>query len=303
MTSPLHTPVLTAEVLRLLDPHPGEVFIDCTAGRGSHASLIASRLSAAGTVILNDADPGNLAAAAALVRSVNPQVAVTTLQGNFADLPRRLAESGQMGDCLLADLGFSSNQVETAERGFSFQRDGPLDMRMDPSTSLTAADLVASASESELTRILREFGEEPAATRIARKLVESRRVQPISTTRQLADIVRSVLPRKGGPTDPATKTFQAIRIAVNDEIGSLGALLAGIERSSKWLKPRARVAIISFHSLEDRLVKHTFASMVAAGRAEFIARGTVEASPDELASNPRSRSAKLRAIRLSLHAG
>lgn len=303
LPAPSHIPVLLKEVLHALAPVSSEVFLDCTAGLGGHASALAPSLGPSGVIVLNDADPANLAVATANVRTANPSIRIVPLHGNFADAPRKMAESRLAADLVLADLGFSSNQIETGERGFSFQRDGPLDMRMNPSSPVTAADLVASASEAELARWIREYGEEPAAGRIARKLVETRRTAPISTTSQLADIVRSVLGRKAGSIDPATKTFQAFRIAVNDELGSLAALLAAIERPAwageqSWLKEGARVAIISFHSLEDRLVKRCFASLVAAGKASHIGRGTIEAGEEEININPRSRSAKMRAIRL-----
>lgn len=208
---------------------------------------------------------------------------------------------------VLADLGFSSNQVETAGRGFSFQRDGPLDMRLDPTSPVTAADLVASTPERELARLIREFGDEPAAGKIARKLVDSRRSGPISTTGQLAELIRSVVGRRPGSIDPATKTFQALRIAVNDELGSLSSLLAAVERGARvaasggagWLNQGARVAIISFHSLEDRLVKQGFASLVAAGAALALTRRPMEGSESEVAENPRARSAKLRGIQVA----
>ena len=297
--SPRHIPVLLDTVLEVLAPRPGETLMDCTAGLGGHAAAIAQRLGPTGLVVLNDSDPSNLSLAAQAVTAASPGTRIVTFNGNFADAPRRLAESGLAADLVLADLGFSSNQVEAADRGFSFQRDGPLDMRLDPAAPITAADFIASTPEPELARIIREFGEEPAAARIARKLVESRSTGPISTTGQLAEIVRSVLGRRPGPIDPATRTFQALRIAVNDELGSLGALLAAVERADRtWTRAGARVAAISFHSLEDRLVKQTFSALVKRGRAILGGSGFYEASSAELESNPRARSAKLRAIRL-----
>jgi len=300
--SPGHIPVLLKEVLELLAPQPGETFLDCTAGLGGHAAAIAGVMGS-GTIILNDSDPGNLERASAAVGAAAPAIKVVTLHGNFADAPRRLSEQGLAADMVLADLGFSSNQVETAERGFSFQRDGPLDMRLDPTSPVTAADLIASTPERDLARLIREFGDEPAAGKIARKLVESRRSAPISTTGQLADIIRSVVGRRPGSIDPATRTFQAVRIAVNDELGSLSSLLAAVERGAKgggisWLKQGARVAIISFHSLEDRLTKQGFAAMATSGMAQVLTRRPIEGSESEVAVNPRSRSAKMRAVRV-----
>ena len=301
-----HVPVLMNEVLRVLAPVPGEVFLDCTAGLGGHAAAVGARVGIGGVAVLNDSDPRNLELAAAAVREASPGTRVVALHGNFADAPRRVADAGLAADMVLADLGFSSNQLESGERGFSFQRDGPLDMRLDPTSPVTAAELIASSPEEELARIIREFGEEPGAARIARKLVESRRSAPISTTGQLADIVRSVLGRRPGPIDPATRTFQAVRIAVNDELGSLASLLSALERGAgqaaagkaAWIKPGARVAVISFHSLEDRLVKRSFAGLVSRGVAESLTRKPTEASDAEVAANPRSRSAKMRAVRV-----
>lgn len=283
-----------------MEPQSGQTFVDCTAGLGGHAAFVAAGLNR-GTVVLNDADAGNLIHAAKAVAAANPLAKVLSWQGNFADIPRKMIEADLRADMVLADLGFSSNQMDAGERGFSFQKDGPLDMRLDPSAPVSAADLIASGTEAELARIIREYGEEPAAGRVARKLVETRLAGPISTTRQLADIVRSVVGRKNTAIDPATKTFQAFRIAVNDELGSLGALLAGIERGRSvgraWLNAGARVSVVSFHSLEDRLVKASFAALVAKGAA--AGKGHVEASEAEVSANPRSRSAKLRTIRLA----
>lgn len=292
------------EVLDVLAPVPGEVFLDCTAGLGGHAAAIGERVAPDGVVVLVDADPGNLERAGAAVAARSPGTRIVAMHGNFADAPRRLKEQGLAADAVLADLGFSSNQIEAGERGFSFQRDGPLDMRLDPTSSVTAAEMIASAPEAELARMIREYGEEPAAARIARKLVEFRRSTPISTTGQLADIVRSVLGRKPGSIDPATRTFQAVRIAVNDELGSLSSLLAAVDRGAgareaSWLKPRARVAVISFHSLEDRIVKRSFAGLVARGSAEQVTRKPTKGSEAEVAGNPRARSAKLRAVRIT----
>lgn len=214
---------------------------------------------------------------------------------------------------VLADLGFASNQMDDASRGFSFSREGPLDMRLarpgdepadQPELPPSAAELVASLPESELVRILREFGEERRASGIARKIAAARRSHPISTTTDLASIVRSATGRpEPGGIDPATKTFQALRIAVNDELGNLDALLhaigggmAEIARPD-WLASGARVGVISFHSLEDRPVKSEFGRLCREGMAEDICGGPVAASEAEVHSNPRSRSAKFRAVR------
>lgn len=331
----VHIPVLLDEVLEVLRPRPGEVYVDCTAGLGGHAAAIAARVSPGGTVVLNDADPGNLRRAEAHVKSVaGGAVRVEAFHGNFAEVPRRLREVGLIADMVLADLGFASTQVEDAERGLSFMREGPLDMRFDPSSPVTAAELVATLPENELARILHEYGEEREARRIARKLVEARRAGPISTTGALAALVRSAVGKRqgdrgrghprgkgAGGIDPATRTFQALRIAVNDEMGSLTSLLEAVRREARrvaetadparragsplvqgngsaWLHPGARIAIISFHSLEDRPVKRAFADMVSAGHAEHLSRKPIMASEAEVSRNARSRSAKLRAVRI-----
>ncbi len=210
---------------------------------------------------------------------------------------------------LLADLGFASDQVDDAQRGFSFSRDGPLDMRYDRGSGVPASTLVNELSEAELASILYELGEERASRRIARRIVERREANPIETTAQLASIVRGCMGGKPSRIDPATRTFQALRIAVNDELGSLRSLLssvkaAGISSGSKsgskpWLAGEARIAIIAFHSLEDRQVKHTFRDLCDQGRAKALARGATKATEEEIANNRRSRSARLRAIRLS----
>lgn len=297
----MHIPVLAEEVMALLSPRAGEVYVDATAGLGGHAAMVAARLGRGGIVVLNDVDPGNLRAAEDRVRGAAPEVEVRTVRGNFAELPARLGAMGVRADMVLADLGFSSNQVEDPSRGLSFQRAGPLDMRLDPSLERSALELVAGASEAELARIIAEFGEDREAGRIARKLVAARAREPITTTQRLAEVVRSVFGRKQGGIDPATRTFQALRIAVNDEIGCLEAFLSAVGRGTEeggWLRKDARVAVISFHSLEDRPVKRAFAGLVERGLADSLTRRPVQAGAVEQGSNPRARSAKLRAVRV-----
>jgi 16S rRNA (cytosine1402-N4)-methyltransferase len=323
MSHPRHQAVLLEEVVAALSPKAGEVYVDATAGLGGHAAVIAPRLCPGGTVVLNDVDPGNLALAEAKVRAlvgVGGVPRVVAIQGNFSELARRMP-AGLKADMVLADLGFSSNQIEEASRGFSFMRDGPLDMRLDPTLAVSARDLVASLSEGELASIIRDFGEDPGAKRIARKVIEARRRSPIQTTLQLSAIIRQAVgPGRRSGIDPATRTFQALRIAVNDELGSLDAWLASVERGAMglvretnegragmkrntpgagaWLNPGARIGVISFHSMEDRRVKQTFARLVGRGAAREFSRRPIEAGEAELLSNPRSRSAKLRAIEL-----
>lgn len=309
--------------------------VDCTAGLGGHAAAIAHRLPPGSTVVLNDLDSANLTHAAARVAAAAPTATILTHRGNFAALPRWL--TGQTpplaADLLLADLGFASPQVDNASRGLSFLHDGPLDMRFNPEAGTTAADLIASLPESDLAQIIYEWGDERHSRAIARGIVEARKAEPITTTARFGEVVRHALRGKVPPkevtgNDPATKTFQAIRIAVNDEIGNLHALLDQIEKAAfaakkasratdhavlgvigagrvkttapLWLNPGATIALISFHSLEDRPVKQALAKLVDAELAdEATHKGKVITADDaELAANPRARSAKLRAIRL-----
>jgi 16S rRNA (cytosine1402-N4)-methyltransferase len=301
-----HAPVMPREILAHLNPRPGQVYADATAGLGGHASLIAPHLLPGGTVLLCDLDPGNLAHASRAVADAAPGIRILEVNANFALLPHELRARSLRADLLLADLGVASVHLDHAERGFSFMRDGPLDMRLNPQSPLTAAELVQSLPESELARIIADYGEERAARAVARKLVQERARGPISTTARLAAVVRSVVRPAPGGVDPATRTFQALRIAVNDEIGSLEALLAAAvadaspvarSRDGGWLSPGAVLAFISFHSLEDRPVKRAFAQLISQG-AQDLTRGHTSALPDEVSDNPRARSAKLRAVRL-----
>jgi 16S rRNA (cytosine1402-N4)-methyltransferase len=302
-----HVPVLPREVAEALSLGPGQTYVDCTAGLGGHAEAAGRAVGPEGLVVLSDLDAGNLARAEARVRATGTRVEAR--HGNFAELPGWLAARGVRADGVLADLGFASVQVDDPERGLSFRHDGPLDMRLDPNASLTAAAIVNGSDEAELADIVWRFGEDRHARRIARKVVASRADGPILTTRRLAEIVRSACP-PGGPSsrggiDAATRTFQALRIVVNDELGSLDRLLRAITlgaeqagRASGWLAPGARIAIIAFHSLEDRPVKQALGDLVRRGLAEPVFRGVVSAGEAELAGNPRARSAKMRSIRL-----
>ncbi len=298
-----HIPVLPEEVLAALRPAPGQTYIDATAGLGGHAALVAPFVAPRGTVILNDADPSNLSRALPVVQAAAPGVRVLSQRGNFAELPHVLRGLGVRADMVLADLGFASSQVDDPARGFSFSRDGPLDMRLDPTLPMSAADLVASMPESELARLIEDYGEDRHARRIARKVVQARARTPIVTTAALAEVVRSACPPAAGGIDPATRTFQAIRIAVNDELGSLEALLGHIEREAehlatgpgRWLAPGARIAILTFHSLEDRPVKRSFQRLRSLG-CTLHDPAFVTATPEEVARNARSRSAKLRSV-------
>ena len=304
-SEPEHKPVMPEPVLKLLSPSEGEVYVDLTAGLGGHAQLIAPLLGNDGTVVLFDLDAENLAEAEKNVRNVS-SCTVIPIHAGFIQVSRELRRLNLSGNMFLADLGFSSNQVDDPTRGFSFRKDGPLDMRLNPDSHLTATELVNNLPERELAEIFSEFGEERLARKIARILVEERRVKPITTTRKLAEIVRRAYGKQLGKSriDPATRTFQALRIAVNDEIGSLSSLLDDISRSvsgdsrGNWLAPGARIAMISFHSLEDRPIKRVFADMTGRNVAEELTRKPFTADDEELADNPRARSARLRAVRL-----
>lgn len=280
---PRHVPVLPAETLRLLDPHPGEIWCDCTVGAGGHSRLIAERIAPTGRLIGLDQDPSMLD----LARSRLAGLPVTLVHANFDQLAEVLANLGSpMVDGVLADLGFASDQMDTANRGLSFRTDGPLDMRLDPTTGQTAADLVNRMSEAALADVFWEYGEERHSRRVARRIAEHRQETPFTTTAELADVVRRSVPRSGG-IDPATRVFQALRIAVNDELGALDRLLSVLPRI---VRPGGRAGIISFHSLEDRRVKQAFRT----GAWEAVTRKPAEAEAEELARNPRARSAKLR---------
>ncbi|RMH28809.1 MAG: 16S rRNA (cytosine(1402)-N(4))-methyltransferase RsmH [Planctomycetota bacterium] len=305
MSAPRHDPVLLDEALALLAPGAGETAVDATVGLGGHAERIAARIGPTGRIVINDLDPSNLRAAEARLRALPAPPTIETIHGNLADLPRRLTDRGLAADLVLADLGFASSQVDDPARGFSFSRDGPLDMRLDPSAPETAADLVARLPEAELADLIRRFGEERRAGRIAAKLVAARADAPILTTGRLAELVRQAVgPRRPGERiDPATRTFQALRIAVNDEIGSVERFVGAVGRAARspgrsWLAPGARVAVIAFHSLEDRPVKRAFADLARAGLADALTRKPIRPGAGELDRNPRARSARLRAIRL-----
>jgi 16S rRNA (cytosine1402-N4)-methyltransferase len=314
-----HTPVLLRECLDLLAPAPGDLVIDCTAGLGGHAVELAKRIGPYGAMLLVDLDRGNLDHASARVRALPESQRPARLHAfhaSFASVPRAVVELGWgEANVVLADLGFASPQVADAQRGFSFSRDGPLDMRLDQTAPVTAAEIVNTLSERELAERIAELAEEPmpAARAIARNLVRARAASPITNTARLAEVVRAALPpRRPGqsPIDPATRTFQAIRIMVNDELGSLDGLLAAVQRQAavnaasgsagaRWLARGARIGVISFHSLEDRRVKRVFSEIASSDLGTLSTRKPVEAGEDERAANPRSRSAKLRVLRLS----
>ena len=281
---PRHVPVLAVEVLNLADPQPGQTWVDCTVGGGGHSRLIAQRLGTGGRLIGLDQDPTMLDRA----RPVLEGLPVTLVHANFDQLSDVLRNLGiERVDGVLADLGFASDQMDERTRGLSFREDGPLDMRLDPTGGSTAADLVNAMSEEALADVYYEFGEERKSRRVAKNIVERRAVKPFTTTADLADIVRRCVPRSGS-IDPATRVFQALRIAVNDELGVLDRLLAMLP---EIVKPGGKAAIISFHSLEDRRVKQAFK---IADAWKPLTKKPVLAGDEEVSRNPRARSAKLR---------
>jgi 16S rRNA (cytosine1402-N4)-methyltransferase len=290
--APIHEPVLLAETVALLAPARGGLFVDCTVGLGGHAQAV---LAAGATRLIGlDRDTAALGIAAQSLSGWQDRVEL--VHADFRELPAVLATRGidVMAGCL-ADLGVSSMQFDAEGRGFSFRRDEPLDMRMDQTQGPTAADLLADTGEEDLANVIFQYGEERYSRRIARGVVEARRTGRIGTTGQLAQIVRRAVPRKGYQRiDPATRTFQALRIWVNRELDGLDEFLGA---ASKLLAAGARLAVITFHSLEDRIVKHAFRALAAGEEAlRVLTRKPVIPGEAEVARNPRARSAKLRAI-------
>ena len=284
----LHEPVLLAETLELLAVRPGGFWVDGTVGAGGHAAEILSRSGPDGRLLATDRDAEALAAAAQKLAPFAERARL--LQADYRELPALMEEPP---DGILLDLGVSSLQLDRAERGFSLKSDGPLDMRMDRRGGITAAEVVNRLPEAELADIIYRYGEERASRRIARRIVETRRRSPFRSTLELAEVVRSAARRpRGRGIDAATLTFQALRIHVNRELEGLGEVLAGLARR---LAPRGRLAVIAFHSLEDREVKLAFRFLATAG-FRLLTRKPVRPGEDEVRRNPRSRSARLRAI-------
>jgi 16S rRNA (cytosine1402-N4)-methyltransferase len=287
-----HVPVLTAEVLRQLRPERGGLFVDCTVGLGGHSRAL---LEAGATRILGlDRDEDALTQARATLSSFADRADL--VHADYRTIEDVLDRRGiALVDGALADLGVSSMQFDEPGRGFSFQRDEPLDMRMDRSTGDTAADLIASSSEEELADTIYAYGEERYSRRIARAIVAARREAPIDTTGRLASIVRRAVPVRGyARIDPATRTFQAFRIWVNRELEGLDRFL---EAAARRLQIGARLVVITFHSLEDRIVKHTLRALAGSEDAtlKVLTKKPLIADEDEVRRNPRARSAKLRA--------
>jgi len=289
-----HQPVLLKEVVQYLAPAPHHTIVDCTVGLAGHSVALLPHLMPSGRLIALDRDEEALELAKQRLIEFAPHVQF--VQDTFQHLPDLVARLGVARvNGLVADLGISSLHVDVAERGFSFLREGPLDMRMDRRQTTTAASLVQRLSQPELAYILETYGEERWARRIAERIVETRARTPIQTTTQLARLVAEAMPRKAHPTriHPATRTFLALRIAVNEELKALEALLASLPGI---LAPGAHAVIITFHSLEDRLVKRAFQQGAKDGVFQILTKKPVRPEADELAGNPRSRSAKLRAI-------
>jgi 16S rRNA (cytosine1402-N4)-methyltransferase len=304
-----HVPVLAGELIDLVDPQPGEVCVDCTVGGGGHARLLADRLGPAGTLIGIDRDPTAEERFAALAAEVACETRF--IRADFVTGLAELRAERLQADIVYMDLGMSSMQVDTWERGFSYSYDAPLDMRMDPDQDLTASEIVNTWDERRLARVLRQYGEERYAAQIGRAIIRVRRQEELTTTQQLVDTIKSAvpIPAQFAGGHPAKRTFQALRIAVNDELGQLEQALP-----EAWdlLAPDGRLAAISFHSLEDRLVKRFLVErargcvcppdlpICVCGRepeAELLTRRAVAPTPGEIAANPRSRSAHLRAAR------
>jgi 16S rRNA (cytosine1402-N4)-methyltransferase len=290
-----HEPVMLGEVLECLSPSPGQTIVDCTIGRAGHALAMGQRLGKDGLLIGLDADPRNLEFAA--TRLKNLPCRVRLFHANFAKFSQVLTEAGNPPvSGILADLGISTNQLFDPQYGMSFDRASPLDMRLDPELPENAADFVNRLPEESLANVLYELAQERYSRQIARKIVERRRVSPIKDTEALAELVRSAIPRRGGPPeriDPATRTFLALRMAVNREMENLAELL---KKTPAALGPAGRMAVISFQSMEDRLVKQAFRSLEQAGLMKVITKKPLSPTAEESARNPRSRSAKMRVV-------
>lgn len=292
-----HIPVLLDTVLELLDVRPGDRILDLTVGSGGHASSLAAAAGPTGFLLGLDSDPASLERAAASLAGAAGRVELR--HGNFAAFDDAMREVGiDRVDVMLADLGVSSAQLDDPARGLSFMRDGPLDMRMDPTATTTAEGLVNSLPESKLADLIYEFGQERLSRRIARRICEARHSHRIRRTAELATIVSRAVgvdpASRRSKIHPATRTFQALRIAVNDELGALRRML---EKAPSALADGGRIAIISFHSLEDAIVKTRFREWAQRGGCEILTKRPQTADPNERASNPRSRSAKLRVAR------
>ncbi len=291
---PLHVPVMPVEVAGLLAVRPGMVVVDCTLGLGGHAAMMAETTGPSGRIIGLDQDTEAITIARERLAGFSGRLDI--IKSNFSGLGAVLAGLGVTGvDAILFDLGVSSLQLDDPGRGFSFRADGPLDMRMDRDAQTTAEDLVNGFSEKELAEVIFHFGEERFSRRIAHAVVAARAGERITTTARLADIVLRALPRgyQRNRLHPATRTFQALRIAVNRELDILGEALG---QAFEHLVPGGRMAVMAFHSLEDRIVKERFRSLAREGRGVLLTKKPLRPGSAEDADNPRARSARLRAI-------
>lgn len=293
----MHTPVLPKETLECLNPQTGETFVDATAGSGGHAAMICEKLGEGGVLIAIDADDAALKETGARLAKIGPKV--IPIAGNFRDIEKLLNEVGiSSANGVLFDFGMNSVQIDSSGRGFSFERDEPLLMTYKPNLApeeLTCHQLVNSWSEEDIAEVIFRYGEERYSRRIARAICESRADKPIGTTGELKRIIEKAVPTgyRRARIHPATRTFQALRIAVNDE---LNAIRDGLVGAWSLLSPDGRLVAISFHSLEDRIVKRFLKDKHLAGDGVLLAKKPITATPEELAKNRRSRSAKLRAI-------
>ncbi len=301
-----HVPVLAEEVRELLSVKPGETVVDATFGAGGHAAVLAADLAGRGKLIAIDRDPGARTYFERLAKRATVQTRF--LRGDFAVVLEQLAQNGVEADAVLLDLGVSSMQIDRPERGFSYAVDAPLDMRMDPSADVTAAGIVNEAAERDLATIFKRYGEERYARQIARAIVRRRKEQPFERTNDLVETIKAAIPAPArfGDGHPAKRVFQALRIAVNDELGSLEAALPP---AFSMLRPGGRLAVISFHSLEDRIVKKfmrdlergcecppDFPVCVCGKEPQLrsLSRKAIRPSTRETAVNPRASSARLR---------
>ena len=311
-----HVPVLAHEVGELLDVHPGELIVDCTFGAGGHSRILARDLDGTGQLVAIDRDPTTQPYVDALRATVGTGVQVRPMHGPFATCLRRLVEEGAQAGAVLMDLGMSSMQVDAPARGFSYMHDAPLDMRMDPSDELTAATIVNEWDERQLTQIFQRYGEERFSRQIARAIVRERAHEPFESTLQLVATIKRAIPTPSrfGHGHPAKHVFQALRIAVNDELGQLED---GLESALELCEPGGRLAVIAFHSLEDRMVKQRFVKaakgcicppdlpVCGCGRTpevRLVTSKAVRPGADEVAANPRSASARLRVVQRELTA-
>jgi 16S rRNA (cytosine1402-N4)-methyltransferase len=305
-----HVPVLAREVVALLDVHPGELVVDCTFGAGGHSRLLARDLDGSGELVAIDRDPSTQPYVDALRATVGTGVQIRPMHGPFATCLRRLLDEGAEAGAVLMDLGMSSMQVDEPERGFSYTQDAPLDMRMDPTDEVTASTLVNEWGERDLAQIFSRYGEERFSRPIARAIVQERTRTPFESTLQLVATVKRAIPTPSrfGHGHPAKRVFQALRIAVNDELGQLED---GLESALALCQPGGRVAVIAFHSLEDRMVKQRFVKaakgcicppdlpVCGCGRTpEFrlVTSRAVRPHAEEIGVNPRAASARLRVV-------